>query len=164
MALCCNQYASWVFVSFVELFVLWNLSFWVSKHYLETGLWDLLTAVRFASGAKKGFGSVLTKSGFTAMQNTESSMPLTSYSVITLSVSPLCLETSKITGESLLRFCVQRSQAEHWQPLELLMKESKSSHVSCFVQSRVGDSCYARKLVSLCLCLSTSSSGLCSAS
>lgn len=84
--LCCNQYASWVFVSFVDLFVLWNLSFWVSKHYLETDLWDLLTAVRFGSGAKKGFGSVLTKSGFSTMQNTENSTPLTlSYHIACLS-------------------------------------------------------------------------------
>lgn len=107
---------------------------------------------------EKGLGSVLTKSEFTNMQNRENSTPLTSYSVITLPVCPLCLETSKITGESLLRFCVQSSQAK---PLELIMKESKSSRVSCVMQSRVGDSCYARKLVSLCLCLSISSSGLC---
>lgn len=89
--------------------------------------------VWFWTKKKKRLSGVLTKSGFTTMQNTENSTPLTSYSVITLPVCPLC-------------FCVQSSQAKHWRPLELLMKESKNSHVGCFVQCR---SLYVSACVSL---------------
>lgn len=44
----------------------------------------------------------------------------------------------------LLRFCVQSSRAKHWQPLELLMKESKSSHVSRSVRCRESETVVMR--------------------